>query len=906
MSSPDKIASAVRIISQYIADQEEILSTGEIKEIVEKYRPTLDALFEFNKDDYPTLLRELETRHVTTMDIGVSLTDREDEHDEDWCPSRDDSTWKYWNDYKQLLVQEGWPDRVLHSMDTVTDKVLGLLRDPEDEGEWYRRGLVIGHVQSGKTANYIGLLSKAADAGYKFIIVIAGIHNNLRKQTQERIDQGFIGKDSQNRALTGVGRLNPSRNFPSTVTTTESDFNRNVGKQFGVDLKSIPTLILVIKKNVRTLESLYEWLVSLNTRKGMEKIGDIPMLLIDDEADNASINTNKPELNPTRTNAEIRRIMNLFRKRCYVGYTATPFANIFINPEDENEMLGDELFPKDFIYCLDAPTNYFGADRIFTDGENGNNFIRNFEDCEKYIPMKHKKDDPLDELPPSLKEALRVFVISRAVRNLRGQTNKHASMMVNVSRFVNIQKQIRLLMEMYLQEIGRAVKFNCHLPSEKAVEDSTVALFKNDFLKEYSDCDVSWEEILKELGNAAESVKLFMVNSQSDESLDYSACEKDGDALTAVAVGGLSLSRGLTLEGLTVTYFYRNSKMYDTLMQMGRWFGYRDKYEGLCRIYMPKESQGWYEHIAEATEELRLQVKRMRRERKRPVDFGLYVRSHPESLIVTALNKMRHAEKRSFKISYDGTFKETHIVPSSENSTAHNRALINDFYTELKDGKYPNVETALPNYLFKDIEWLRIYKFVLEEYRFHCDHREELQNFMSQFIKEVSDLHPLWDVAFISLKKRMADEGFPIAAQDRTVRTRSQKTIITPESEPGWYIGYKQRVAGTKVMGVGLSDDELRKADELAVQDNREEPTDIHYRNARGRPLLLIHLLDLWKDQKNDDKPFAKNIPVIGFSFPNSKEFRTVECIVSPVWLKQFEPEQFDSPDDDEDYDPPE
>src|SRR5690606_10519323 len=129
-------------------------------------------------------------------------------------------------------------------------------------------------------------------------------------------------------------------------------------------LKSLNnTFILVIKKNVNTLSSLYNWLKELNTREELEKITDIPMLLIDDEADNASINTNKPELDPTRTNREIRSILNLFRKRCYVGYTATPFANVFINPDSEDEMLGSDLFPAHFIHCLDAPTNYCGAER---------------------------------------------------------------------------------------------------------------------------------------------------------------------------------------------------------------------------------------------------------------------------------------------------------------------------------------------------------------------------------------------------------------------------------------------------------------------------------------------------------------------------------------------------------------
>ena len=426
--------------------------------IVEQFRPVLSGdYYQFQAPDFDDLIKSLETQYITTMGIGVSLIDQDLPHDEEWYKNRE-IAWDYWDDYEKLLINQGWPTRVVSSINSVTDKILGLLQYPLEEGEWERRGLVIGHVQSGKTANYIGLITKAADAGFKFIIVIAGIHNNLRTQTQERIDEGFIGRDSKTHQLIGASLLRPTRAMPVTVTTTESDFNKALAKSFGMELKSLNnTFILVIKKNVSTLSSLYNWLRELNTRKKLEKITDIPMLLIDDEADSASINTNKPELDPTRTNKEIRNILNLFRKRCYVGYTATPFANIFINPDDTNEILGNNLFPEHFIYCLDAPTNYFGSEKIFP-----NEDLRTMISSEKSMmqktisPCAIRKLIRLYDLPPSLRNAIRTFILSRAIRNLRGQRTNHCSMMINVSRFVAIQREVRQLTDLYIDQTAES------------------------------------------------------------------------------------------------------------------------------------------------------------------------------------------------------------------------------------------------------------------------------------------------------------------------------------------------------------------------------------------------------------------------------------------------------------------
>lgn len=296
--------------------------------------------------DLQNVITEVMISIDTRMGAGISLVDVNAKHDDQWVHKREDVAWIYASAYEEFLRNEGWPPQMVQSLSDVTTRILGHLQDPLSEGtSWNRRGLVIGHVQSGKTANYTGLIARAADAGYKFIVVIAGIHNNLRRQTQQRIDEAFIGRssDPEDRRNIGVG-LAPGYPHPATLTNINEDFNKNTAAKSGWKINDFSKpIILIIKKNVTTLTALHKWLKALNA-EGEDRISDVPMLLIDDEADNASINTNKEDLDPTRTNAMIRRILGLFAKSCYVGYTATPFANIFINPDAYGDDVREELF----------------------------------------------------------------------------------------------------------------------------------------------------------------------------------------------------------------------------------------------------------------------------------------------------------------------------------------------------------------------------------------------------------------------------------------------------------------------------------------------------------------------------------------------------------------------------------
>lgn len=913
-TTPDFTEALKKLLIEQLMNVES-LQQEKIVELANKYAPA----FGLNSEQLDSVIRYVHSKLVTTMSEGVSLINQDVDHDEDWHLKREDMAWNYWHDYEQHMTNEGWHPRVLNTLGDVTGKILGLLKNPNDTGEWDRRGLVIGHVQSGKTANYIGLISKAADAGYKFIIVIAGIHNNLRKQTQQRIDEGFVGRDStpdSMRKYIGVGQLNKNRKFPVSLTNTHQDFTKQVATGIVADLQGFnQPVVVVIKKNVTTLSNLYSWLKDWNTRESSQQIANVPMLMIDDEADNASINTNKPDLDPTRTNREIRRILKLFKKRCYVGYTATPFANIFINPDSADEMLNDDLFPRDFIYCLEAPTNYFGAYRVFVDEEKSGEILRNIDDAENYFPLAHKtKDFQVDEIPPSLKKAIHIFIVGKAIRILRGQENKHASMMVNVSRFVGVQRQVRDIISFYIETLARSARYNHNLPVSEALKNEWVNDLKNAFDDEFFALDEKWPEIQKVLSRAVDAIKIYVVNSKSDEALDYKKAEDSNESLTALAIGGLSLSRGLTLEGLMVSYMYRNTKMYDTLMQMGRWFGYRDGYEDLCKVYLSNDSQSWYEHISVATEELSDSVKQMRRDGLSPKKFGLYVRAHPDALTVTALNKMRDTETRPLQISFNGKLIETHIVPSAEDITAQNQVLFREFFSLLEDG-VPQLRRPVAGAIFwQSVSWEIIDNFLFK-YRFHRVMQGE-KFAIRDYLRKISDKYSEVDIAFISLKTealgqskfQLSDNEY-ILCQERTVGSRlipdgSKKEPKIPVEEKGYYISDKQRVASRGSEIVGLSDAQLKEAENFAREDSANI-ADKHYRHARRRPLLMLHVLNL-AHKTNEDSISIKlidQVPAIGIAFPGGDFTTTVDYVVNRVWLNEIQQESFDNPDDEDDYD---
>ncbi|MBX3713425.1 MAG: Z1 domain-containing protein [Lysobacter sp.] len=855
------------------------------REQVEEKARQIAAIFGYTGD-----LRNIVTEAMisvdTRMGAGVSLVDVTAKHDDQWVHKREDVAWTYAESYGNFLLKEGWPPQMVQSLSDVTTRILGHLQDPLSEGTtWNRRGLVIGHVQSGKTANYTGLIARAADAGYKFIIVVAGIHNNLRKQTQQRIDEAFIGRssDPEDRRSIGVG-LAPGYPHPATLTNINQDFNKNTAEKSGWKINDFSKpIILVIKKNVTTLTALHKWLKGLNA-EGDGRISDVPMLLIDDEADNASINTNKEDLDPTRTNAMIRRILGLFAKSCYVGYTATPFANIFINPDAYDHDVLEELFPRDFIYCLDAPTTYFGAEKVFLDEATSQSIVRPIDDCEDLIPYAHKRDDPVHELPPSLYRAFDEFIVARAIRNLRGQTGKHCSMMVNVSRFVPVQKAVRDFLSLREKRIREAVLANYAMPEEVSSRNAYMQGLKHAFDAEYADAGFTWAEVKTALSGVFEHLHLYVINSKSDEVLDYARYAQEGVGLTAVAVGGLSLSRGLTIEGLTVSYMYRNTKMYDTLMQMGRWFGYRPGFEDLCRVHLSRDSIGWYSHIAEAAEELVQQAKQMSRNGLSPDYFGLYVRSHSKSLLITAANKMRAAEEVVINQNLTGQLVESTSLPFDKEINNANERLIEHLWKRFSN----RVQSTEKGWFIPNVEIGDIEDFLVG---FKTHKNSSLKKMMAlDYLEAIRDQYPNGDVLLISKGAGDAD-SFRLGPQDRTAEGATADE---------WKIsGY--RVASRGDEKYGLRDEQILDAQSRAasgIKSKTGKPSDYHYRVVRNKPLLMLHVLT-----PIDNEEFTGcRIPAFGVSYPDGLYRTEVKVVVNRVWLKQMQGPA-DNPDDEDDYD---
>ena len=858
------------------------------REEIEKFAATLAELSSFG-GNIKAVVDDAMIAVDTRMGAGVSLVDIEAKHDDEWVFKRDDVKWVYADAYEQYLKTEGWHPTVVRSLSDVSEKILGHLQDPRSEGSWDRRGLVIGNVQSGKTANYMGVIARAADAGYKFVIVIAGIHNNLRKQTQERIDAGFVGRssDPDSRVSIGVG-LDGRYPHPATLTTINDDFNKRTASQSGWQINDFnKPIIIVIKKNVHTLKALHKWLKEINAKGEGEdrKISDVPMLMIDDEADNASINTNKEELDPTITNAMIRSILGLFEKSCYVGYTATPFANIFINPEAfEDDALDDDLFPRDFIYCLDAPNTYFGPGTVFRDDGDSSNTVESIDDCEEYLPFAHKKDHEVFELPPSLYKAINEFIVARAIRNLRGHSNKHCSMMVNVSRFVNVQRSVRDFISVYEKKLRDAIKANYAMPESVSDNNAYMSKLKSVFQGEFGDCGFEWQEVKSALPGVFDNLRLFVVNSKSDESLDYKKYEKDGNGLTAIAVGGLSLSRGLTIEGLCISYMYRNTRMYDTLMQMGRWFGFRPGYQDLCRVHLSPESIDWYAHIADASEELRQQIKTMRRDGLSPRQFGLYVKDHPDRLLITAANKMRTAEKITVRQNFSGKQRESFLLPSNTEVNKENEALIAEYWQSAFGSRV--VEPTDKGWFIKDVP-IQIIEEFLTRFRSHSGYAMDKAAFVD-YLNLLEDDHPFGDVLLISIAENGEDESaFQLGFQRR-------KSVRV---DGGWRTG-KYRVASRGDEKIGLSALEQEQAVAIAKEKNSAKPSDVHYREIRNKPLLMLHVLRLEGENETQER-----VPAFGISFPGGNYTKTVAVVANPVWLELRMGAPVDFPDEEDDYD---
>jgi len=837
----------------------------------------------------------------------------------------------YWNRLRKYFIGDDvLPQNVVSRLDEITDDVLDFCGNPNDAvaTQWKRRGMVMGHVQSGKTTNYASLICKAADSGYKIIILLAGLTNSLRRQTQDRMDENFIGK----RSLFNEVRpeLMPIMSFcnerrddkllhPAFGTTYDQDFHKAVSN-FGVSLDNLrDPIIFVTKKNKSILENLYEWIDS----QAPEQQISYPLLLIDDEADNASINTKKPSTGTSRTrsngsdttaiNGLITDILGKFSRSTYVGYTATPFANIFIDPNTEEDMGREDLFPRHFIKALDPPTNYVGADRVFSEsGDLRKKMVKILPDKDYHdiLPLTHRKDLELKELPSSLQNAIRNFILVRAIRILRGDGNKHCSMMINVSRFNDVQEKVQGLVYEYQKQLDDAIRVNAGMASD-AMRDPDTRKLAETFEQEYPNIEFNFEDILSVLAEASRTIIPRTINMRGGE-LDYDKHKKDG--LHVIAIGGLALARGLTLEGLCVTYILRNAGASDTLMQMARWFGYRKNYEDVCRLYICKTAVNHYEYIAEAIEELRSEIKRMEIREETPEQFGLKVRRSETGIKITAANKMRSAKTMLLAQSFESRHVEGYALENNRETNQRNIELVIDFLSSIGPSVSPSsfsenqqIKEAGKHFVWQNVSG-NLALEMIKNFRFHADQpalglidgRSSL--FIDYCLDRIRDELSEWDVVVPMNQGRDANltqltqsslNSLPLRNRNSAdIKIMSGTSVFKPT-------GDKNSVRDPKEDPPLLLTNEQRDS-AMELRNKKILQGDRPFCYERTRPLLLVHF---FKSKVNRSGFQLNDTPIVSLSFCMPKTQITSHprsYEVNKVYRSQLESLTLESEDDQE------
>ena len=712
--SLNDIAASVALLLRQSVDGTP--SEEELSEAIERQAAMLAVIGQsLSEEDKEKVRAILSAKLVINMDTGVMIIDRDTY--KPWLAHRKAELDEYyWNRYKEyLLGDKNWADNVVNALDRVGDEILDLLGNPAEQNSWKRKGLVLGDIQSGKTSNYIALINKAADAGYKLIILLSGTLESLRKQTQERIDEGFVGLNSRNalnkdidKKYVGVGKYDKRRTaFPLTDIISDFDIRKLQALNFSAKSLNEP-IVFVVKKNTTVLKNLFTWINSSYKDTNSDSI-NAPLLLIDDEADNASVNTKRPDLEPTAVNHSIRRILGLFSRSTYVAVTATPFANIFINPEDNQESLAD-LFPSDFIYALSSPDNYIGNSAIFGTNASLTDCIEIIDDADGVFSSELKSYHTVSALPVSLQRAINYFILCNVVRDLRGVKNDHRSMLVNINQYTLPQESTFDLIDIYVDRIQKEIKAYSKLPCQQAMKNPSI-IFLSEIWNDYElnlKTGKSFEDILSILTESSLPIKVTMVNTKTKarglERLDYEPYKENG--YRVIVVGGNSLSRGITLEGLCVSYFYRESKMYDTLLQMGRWFGYRPGYKDIIKVWMGELTIEWFEFINKACEELRSEIDYMNKLGQTPREFGIKVLDHPDTLMITASSKMRTAKPMERWVSLSGKLIETTWL--TKKTVDYNLNLTVDFLKKVilccpqVDEKEPRLYSDIPSDIVAD------------------------------------------------------------------------------------------------------------------------------------------------------------------------------------------------------------
>lgn len=812
----------------------------------------------------------------------------------DWLRELDRSTWYYWPTLRQfLLTKKGWDSPTLRSLDDSSDRILRQLMPPSTE-RFDIRGLVLGYVQSGKTANYTATISKAADAGYRLFIVLSGIDNGLRRQTNNRLKRELVGYPDER--PTSV-HLPPMGQQWHEFTQDELDGDFQPGFANHAALQGSQPVLLVVKKNGPVLRRLLRWLDDAP----VEVRRTLPMLLIDDEADQASVDTRgsyqseddlpDPDYEPPSViNGLIRDLLRRFERRAYIAYTATPFANILIPHDTTDPRVGNDLYPKDFIVDLPKAPGYFGAEEFFGrmdaatgDQVEGLDVIREVSD-ENLVTLEN------GQLPESLITALLDFVLGGAARAQRGDAEQPATMLIHTSQLIVIQANLRRLIAEQFSELRDEWRYQRNHGIRERLRNRWEIDFRPVTRRRHLERDVAFEVIEQFIGPFFEAVQVREVNSATGEILDY---ERE-PTLKAIAVGGNRLSRGLTLEGLTVSFFIRRSATYDTLMQMGRWFGFRGGYEDLTRIYTTAELAGWFNDLAFVEHRLREDIQVYEAQGLSPYQVGMRIWQHP-TMQVTSRLKRRFASSTAIAQSYSLALEQTFKFPLRRLEdlalqAEANRLEVRSFIQQLggEDSRYS--DNKGPVWSGIDVEIILDF---LSRYRTDDESRSISLPLIRTYIERLRDAGELtrWTVAIRGRESRDenlgdADWGLPASrplhqiSRSRIGETDSVGVITSPGDE-----------------AVGLNEELRSRVDDLILAARTEGRTKSESTAARSvRPategLLLLYPISRHSGNEigqgsyrralfdNPNGPLARDLVGLAISFPKSEQPQVIEAFL--------------------------
>lgn len=741
----------------------------------------------------------------------------------------------FWPGLRRLLEDDaGWIDAV-PSLDEASTDVVGLLADPHSP-EIHTRGLVLGYVQSGKTANFTATVAKAADAGYRMFIVLSGVHNSLRRQTQLRIDEHLV---------------NPE---PARWLSLTDEY-----RDFGNPVKALPLLaqpdlrlIAVVKKNVSRLTRLRNWLREAHRHGGLDTC---PVLIIDDEADQASPNAARnAELDRTRINERLGELLELPRV-AYIGYTATPFANVLINPANTKD-----IYPRSFIYSLPEPEAYFGARKLFgqpvsedeaTGADAPHDMIRIVADDEA---ERHSVNVLLQEGPvvtPALADAISWFVLATAARRVRSGVSKHSSMLIHTTMRVLPQLQYLDPIRSYVKSLGAQVSRGEVALLRRLWEEET----QREPAARHGLQTLAFDAISPALEAVIDELKVLADNGSSTDRLVYG-----DDPATVIAVGGNTLSRGLTLEGLVSSYFLRSSNAYDSLLQMGRWFGYRAGYGDLPRIWTTEQLANDFEFLAEVEDAIRREVERYRTmDGATPANLPVRILLHPRMRATSAV-KMQFAVTGD--ASYSGQRPQTTYFAHQDNVVIEEnldaaKALIAaaaaaGIREERQDSRV--VLRGVP------VDCIRSF---INSYRFH-EKSELTAGLLIKYIDGQVSAGALTTWNVVVMGRRAPCESLPLGLCEPSpliTRSKLKRSSTDGLAVIGTLMSKPDRVADimpASEVGPGTSDEEL--------QERRDD---------NGRGLLLLYPID--KDSKPKSEATHRislqasgHLIGVAFSFPHA------------------------------------